>query len=192
MLCYCENCHVVNEQDYCNTCGKKSLRSPDNSDFCFLVEINSMFGEMFKGVLEDESITCAAIPSGNGVRSQFALSLENLRLYVAYGNLDRAKELLDDILNNFNEAQSFDIKKNLDKLFVSQRAEKKIKKILKIHGDDSLTAYCSDRIMNADKIVSNGKISGCFKGGSYLLVYKGNELIIVNSATYEIISAKRI
>lgn len=192
MLYYCEKCHVLNEHDCCRSCGKKSLRNPGKGDYCFLIEADSMFGEMFIGILDDESISYTAIPSGNGVRSQFALKLENLKIYVDYEFFDRAKDLLDNILTNIEETQSKELKQNINMLFVPHRTEKKIKKTLKLAEDISIRAYCSDIIMNADRILNKGRISGCIKGGNYLFVYKGKELFIINSATYEIISAKRI
>lgn len=54
---------------------------------------------------------------------------------------------------------------------------------VKITEKDSLIDYCTDKIMNADRIVNEGRISGCLKGGNYLFVYKGKELFVINSAT---------
>ena len=192
MLYYCEKCHAINDQDYCQSCGKKNLRNPDKGDHCFLIEVNSMFGEMFIGILEEENIRYVAMPSGNGVRSNSALKLENLKIFVVYEFLNRAKELLNEILSNFEEAENGNLKNNIDRLFVPQRSEKKIKKFLKMTENDSLIAYCTDKIINADSVVNKGKISSCIKGGDYLFVYKGNELIVINSATYEILSVKTI
>lgn len=187
---YCEKCHTLNEQNCCQSCSKINLRNPDKNDFCFLIEVDSMFGEMFVGILKDENITYSAMPSGNGMRSVFALKLENYKIYVVYELFDRAKELLNELFINLEDAETKDLKKNLDKLFASQRSEKKIRKILKISNNDSLTAYCADMINNADRIMNQGEISSCNKGGYYLYVYKGKEVIIINSATYEVISAK--
>lgn len=103
MLYYCENCRILNEQDYCQSCGKENLRNPNKNDFCFLVEVDSMFGEILKGVFKEENIPCVGIPSGNGVRSLFALKLENLKLFVPYEFFDRAKEYLDETHENFEE-----------------------------------------------------------------------------------------
>ncbi|HEY8389739.1 MAG TPA: hypothetical protein VIL26_02110 [Clostridia bacterium] len=97
MLYFCENCHMINEQNYCRICGKENLRSPQNDDFCFLIETRSMWGEMMGGILKEENIPYSAIPSGSGVRSYFGLKLENLKIYVPYEFLDKAKELLNDI-----------------------------------------------------------------------------------------------
>jgi len=189
---YCEKCHTLNEQDCCQSCGKNNLRNPDKNDYCFLTEVDSMFGEMLNGILEYENIPYSSLPSGNGIRSSLGLKLENYKIFVAYDFFDRAEEILNEILINIEEAESRDLKKNLDKLFASQRSEKKIKKILKMGENDSLTAYCADKIINADRILNQGKISGCLKGGYYLYVYKGKEVIIINSATFEIISAKNM
>jgi len=191
MLYYCENCHLLNERDYCQSCRKKNLRTPDKNDYCFLVEVDSMFGGMFLGILEEENVSYSYMPSGNGVRSFFGLKLENLKIFITYEFFEKAKELLNGILINFEENQGKDLKENIDKLFVSPRSEKKIKKILKLTENDSLIDYCSDKIMNADRIVNKGSISGCTNGGEYLFVYKENESITVNSVTYEIIAVKR-
>jgi hypothetical protein len=191
MLYYCENCHILNEHDYCKNCGKKKLRNPENNDYCFLIEVNSMFGEAFGGLLKGKNIPYSAMPSGNWLRTYFALKLENLKIFVPYEFFDKAKELLNEILANYEEEQKSNLKIHIDKLFISPHSEKKMKKILKIYEKDSLIDYCEDKIINADKIVNKGKISSCSNGGNYLFVYKDNELFIINSATYEIISAKK-
>lgn len=192
MLYYCESCHMLSEQDCCKSCGKKNLRNPNRTDFCFLTEVNSMFGEMFKRILEEEKIPYSDIPSGSGVRSYFGQKLENLKIFITYEFFYIAKELLNEILVDIEQEQSSELKKNIGMLFASLRNEKKLKKILNLSENDSLVAYCTDEIMNADRVVNKGKISSCTKGGYYLFVYRGDEFIVINSVTYEIISAKRI
>ena len=150
-----------------------------------------MFGEAFGGLLKGKNIPYSAMPSGNWLRTYFALKLENLKIFVPYEFFDKAKELLNEILANYEEEQKSNLKIHIDKLFISPHSEKKMKKILKIYEKDSLIDYCEDKIINADKIVNKGKISSCSNGGNYLFVYKDNELFIINSATYEIISAKK-
>ena len=191
MFYYCENCNTLNEQDYCKFCGKEFLRKPERNDYCLLIETGFMFAEMFKGVLDEENIPYTDCPSGNGVRSQFALRLENVKIFVPYEFYFIAKELLNEILKNIEESQNRDFFENIDLLFIQLRNEKKIKKTLKMPETYNLVAYCLDKIKNADRIDNKGKISGCTKGGDYIFVYKGAELIIVNSATYEIISVER-
>ena len=190
MLYYCENCHALCEQNYCMFCGKKDLRNPNKCDYCFLTEVDSMFGKMFTGILEGESIPYSAMPSGNGVRSYFALNLENLKIFVVYEFFYRAKELLGEIFADFEEEERKNLVENIDKLFVPHRSEKKIKKMLKMAENESISAYCADKIISADRIINKGQISGCTKGGHYLFIYKDGELITVNSATYEILSVK--
>jgi len=182
---------MLNEQDYCKACCKKGLRDPDKKDYCLLVEANSTFGEIFKGILEEENIPYSNIPSGNGVRSAFALKLENQKIFIVYEFFEKAKEMLSEMLINFEENQNRDLYKNIERLFASPRTEKKIKKVLRLTESDSLIGYCFDKIMKADEIINRGRISGCTKNGEYLYVYKENELIIINSVTYEIIAAKR-
>lgn len=192
MLFFCEKCNLLNEQNFCRLCGKDNLRNIQNSDYCYLFEAGQLFGEMFLGILEDEGIPYSSLPSGNGARSQFALRLENLKIFVVYEFYDKAKALLNDILTSYDKANRIELEKNINKLFVTNRNEKKIKRILKPFQDDNIIGYCIDKIMNADRIVNKGRISGCGNGGDYLYVYKDKELIIINSATYEIISIEII
>lgn len=188
---YCEKCYTVNGYDYCQTCGKKSLRSAQNEDFCFLVEMCTMYGELFCGVLKEENIPHSTIPWGNGAWSHFGLKLENYRIFVPYKFFDRAKELLNEVFARPEEENNY-LKENLDKLFIiSPRAQKKMRKNLNLAQNDDLIAYCADKIKNADDIIDKGQITDCLKGGTYLFIYKDNEVFVVNSATYEIISAKR-
>lgn len=126
LINYCEKCHTLNEQDCCQYCGRINLRNPYENDYCFLIEVNSIFGRMFIGILEYESIPYSAMPSGNGILSIFALKLENYKIYVTYEFFSRAKELLNEILiNSEKEEESKELKKNLDKLFASESSEKK-------------------------------------------------------------------
>lgn len=183
---------MLSEQEYCRYCGNKDLREPDGSDYCFLIEADTMFGEMLKGILEGDNIPYVAMPLGSGVRTRFALRLERMRIYVTYEFLETAKELVNGILSSNEEDQNAEIKNNIDKLFTLPRNGKKVKKILKIAEDESLTEYCANAIIDADKIINEGRISSCLKGGEYLFVYKGDMQIVLNSVTYEIISVKII
>lgn len=187
---YCEKCHTLIPQPYCGACGNKLLRAPNSDDYCFLIEADNLFGEMFKGILEDESIPYVDTPAGNGVRSRFALRLDRLKIYVPYAFYDRADEILKDIFSSIENAQKEELEKNIDKLFLSPRNEKKIRKALKMPDSDSLIARCADMVMNADRIVNNGRISSS-PGGDYLFVYKNKDLAVINSATYEIISLEK-
>ena len=188
---YCEKCHMLSEQDCCAVCGNKRLRTPERGDYCFFTEQNSRFCGMLGGMFQTEQIPYLSTPSGNGVRSKFALRLENQKIFVPYESFNEAAELLDNFFRNGEEAQINTLKNNIDKLFVASRSEKKMKKKLKLTEGESLSDYCAGRIKNADRIVNEGKITGCLKGGEYLFVYKEDELFTVNSATYELISAKK-
>lgn len=190
MIFYCDKCHMLSEQDNCKFCSKKHLKSPENNDYCFLFEIGTTFGEMFEGILKNENIPYSVIPSGNGVRSCFGLRLENVKIYVPFCCFYKAKALLNETIFNF-EDQNIDLKNSIDKLFVSERNEKKIRKILDLNKNDNFINYCANIIINSDRITNEGRISSCLKGGEYLFVYKNDVIITVNSATYELLSAKK-
>ena len=79
---YCEKCHNLCEESVCNLCGNKKIRPACDSDFCFLVETEQTNGEMLCDIFKQEDIKYALIPTGNGVRSNFGLDLENYEIYV--------------------------------------------------------------------------------------------------------------
>ena len=77
---YCEKCKRLCEEEFCSFCGNKKLRKAEADDFCFLFECDAAFGDMFAGILKDEGIACVLMPSGSGVRTHFALNLENYNI----------------------------------------------------------------------------------------------------------------
>lgn len=92
-MLFCENCNVLCGDESCPQCGRRKLRSPSEMDYCLFTEVSSMFGEMFGGILDDEGIEHVDIPSGRGVWTVFAIKLENLKMFVRYKDIDKAKEL---------------------------------------------------------------------------------------------------
>ncbi len=187
---YCEKCYAVSESDRCQYCGKKSLQEAQPGNYCLLIEADDMFAEMFMGILQSEDILHRSMPSGDGVRSRFALGLGKQKIFVPYELFDSAKELLDELFENAQREIKSQLADNIGKLFASPRTEKRIRKALKLTEKQSVIDYCKDNIINADKIVDGGLIISCRENGSYLYVYKDNLTITVNSATYEILSAK--
>lgn len=190
MIFYCENCLLLNQQDYCKSCGKRNLRNPDDRDFCLLTEVAPMFGLMFKRVLESENIPFHEIYIRD-IRGKSTFKLENLKIFVPYQYFDKATQLLAEIIEEKRSRERQNLVENVDKLFVSKKSDKKIKKAFKMFENEDLIAFCKDKILSADRVENRGAITGNQEGGQYIYVYKDNYLIIINSATFEIISAKR-
>lgn len=91
---FCEKCNIACGGDICPKCGRKKLRPVTEEDFCFAGRVDKLFGDNLKCILEQDNIECALIPYGTGVRSKFALPLENYLVYVRYKNLDYVRQML--------------------------------------------------------------------------------------------------
>ena len=187
---YCEKCKIVEYNEYCSVCGRKN-REVSDDDFCFLVKASESFGEMFEDVLRRESIPCAIVPCGTGVSSALALKLESCRIYVPFRFLQKAVELLNDFGSYFDDEMHETLKANFDKLHINPKVEKKPSKRLKLPQDTSVTDFCKVKLLNAQSFSDNGSITGCPHDGRYLLVYTSQELIMLNSVTFEILSVRK-
>ncbi len=140
-------------------------------------------------MLVGEHIPCVFLPSGNGVRTQFALPLENFKVYVPFGCYDEASKRLNDVCDATQDELKESVLQNLEKLFIANaKREKKFRKKLKLEKGEDCIAAISARIQGSDKIVDGGMITSCRKGGHYLFVYSGSAIITVNSATFEVIA----
>lgn len=84
---FCEGCNLVFEGERCPKCGRKKLRAVREEDFCFVAQVDRVFGENLKANLEKENIECVLMPYGTGVSAKFALPLESCLLYVRYRDL---------------------------------------------------------------------------------------------------------
>ena len=133
--------------------------SPD--DFCILTEIEQMYGEMLRDVLQEEEIDCVLMPCGNGVRSQFGLSLGRYKVYVPYKHYESSVEILNSL---FNAPTTDDLKElllsNIDKWHIlSARTEKKIRKKLKISDDADIIESIRDGVAKSQSIEDRGPLS---------------------------------
>lgn len=91
---YCKKCRELSDSGVCDTCGNDKLIDVSPTDFCFIAEYESTYGEMIKGIFSGENIPFSAVPYGTGARSGFGLRLENLRFYVPYEYYGAAKDIL--------------------------------------------------------------------------------------------------
>lgn len=189
---YCESCKCLCQSGVCPECGNDQLRQAENDDWCFFLECNSTFGKMLNEIFENESIPCSMIPCGNGARSALGLNLENLQLFVPYQFYDRAVDLHDYFKSDPTEDFKKSLIENREKWHtVGMFTEKKLKKKLNIAKDEDLFRYCEEIINCANNITDGGSISSCVNGGHYLFVRASNAELTFNSATYELLHAKK-
>lgn len=91
---YCEHCHLLISGLQCPQCGNELLRSPDATDFCFIVEKEEMWARMFLEILKDNDIPSTNLSSvGAGMVIKAGVP-NRIKVYVPYEKLDLAQELL--------------------------------------------------------------------------------------------------
>ena len=182
---YCEKCNCISENSKCDNCGFHNLREVKDDDFCFLATVEESFGKQIIELCANEGINCVAVPVGNGVRSQFALTLGNYQLYVPYGRLGDAK----DIIGFFTEDCSTDklkekILQNIDKWhFESEKAQRKIRKKLKVNSEIDLLAHIKELVEKAHTINDVGLLIDNEHG---LVVKSEKSVLWFSSCTFRI------
>lgn len=104
-MLYCEACGCVYEEgEKCPLCRKDRGRAPRPEDACFLVEKGQIESDMLEDVLKQNGIQCLKkSTSGAGMAMFTGLLLESFRLYVAYRDLDQAREIAESLLSKEGE-----------------------------------------------------------------------------------------
>ena len=112
---YCEKCMKLIEEQKCPNCKKSKVREPQPNDPVFLLMEEALTAAAIEEILRNHGI-----PShlrgmlGSGVTAYLGYSMETSYIYVPYGELDRAKELL----TNFIEADIIDDEEMLEDDFL--------------------------------------------------------------------------
>ena len=98
---YCPNCRITfPEAARCPVCGGKKVRASLPEDICFLTEVPPVFGGMLKDVLEQNEIPVLSKSSiGAGMAMRAGSMFERIKLYVRYDDLQRATEIVNELLN---------------------------------------------------------------------------------------------
>lgn len=188
---YCEKCHNLCEENGCDLCGNKKLRPVEPEDFCFLAETEQTHGEMLCDIFKQDGIKYALIPTGNGVRSNFGLELENYEIYVQYKNLDAASEIINSFSDQALMVCKDELLDNFEKWFIAKpKYEQKWKKKLGL-GDINLIEFCKTCVENAEQIVDGGQVLSGTAGGHYYTVYSEKAVVLFNSASLEILSIEK-
>ena len=94
-MLYCDDCRLAFEgSSRCPSCGNEDVRTPLPEDFCFLIEINAMFADILKSVLDGNDIpSLASSTIGAGLRVRGGAMFDRIRFYVRYDDLQEAKEI---------------------------------------------------------------------------------------------------
>ena len=188
---YCEKCYNLCEDSVCEFCGNKKLRTVSADDYCFLIETEQTNGEMICDIFEQEGIKHTVIPTGNGVRSNFGLSLENYEIYVQYKSLDLAKEIVNSFAEQAVSVYKNELLDNFEKWFIAKpKYEEKWKKKLGLK-DINIIEFSKSCVEDAEQIVDGGMVLSSAAGGNYYTVYSQKAVILFNSASFEILSVEK-
>lgn len=185
-MLYCEKCKTVSAYERCEFCKNKDLREAKNDDFCILTEIDETSAQMIEDALVDEGIKCVLIPSGNGARSAFGLSLGNNIIFVPFEHYDQAKDIKDSFYEDPTEKIREDLINNRGSWNIKKKNIKKMCKKLKLKDAELLLDEVHKLICGATAISDEGLISSCLECGHYLRVQNKTLNFWVNSITYEI------
>jgi hypothetical protein len=100
---YCDNCMLLSQLDACPHCGRRGLKPPQDSDFCFLADKEMMWGGMLADVLKQKGIPYVDKPVfGAGLAVKTGYALERYRYYVPFSRLCDAREIVDELFGEAN------------------------------------------------------------------------------------------
>ena len=182
---YCEKCHTLSHTQDCSCCGFNQLREVKDDDFCYLTTLSEDFGKMFIEYLSNEGINCASVPYGDGVRSQFALSLGQYKLYVPYKFYNNACEILEFFNENYstNKVKEKILSNKHKWYFESDKIEKKMRKKFKLKQDDNLLEFIKEKVEQAESVSDVGMM---VDGEHGLLVKSGKISLWFSAETFKI------
>ena len=105
-MLYCEMCMKLVEDQKCPNCKKSKVREPKPNDPVFLLMKDALTAAAIEEILRNNGI-----PShlrgmlGSGVTAYLAYNMEPSCVYVPYGELDRAKELLANFIEESDKTE---------------------------------------------------------------------------------------
>ncbi len=187
----CSNCCFVSDAERCPLCGSKNVRAVNADDFCLLTEKDAAYCDTLTAAFDEEEIPYSALPYGRGVETRLGLPLGNYRIFVPFGFLEQAKQIITSIDSEATEQIRNCLLKGVENLNILPKTEKKIKRKIGLSENEDIFEYCIGIIKTADKIMDKGTISGCLKGGHYYFCYSGDLTLAINSKTYEILSVTK-
>ena len=102
-MLYCEKCMKLIEEQKCPNCKKSKVREPKSNDPVFLLVEEALTAAAIEEILRNNGI-----PSylrgmlGSGVTAYLGYSMETSYIYVPYGEVEKAKELLANFIGENN------------------------------------------------------------------------------------------
>lgn len=90
---YCANCGILADGIICPNCGRP-LHPPQDADYCFLCEMETIWTEALKDILSENEIPFVTKNTlGAGLAAKMGPALERTRFFVPYECLEAANAL---------------------------------------------------------------------------------------------------
>ena len=99
MYMYCKPCRIAFTAAECPRCGNRHIREVEDMDECFLLEQESLWGDMLATSLRQSSIPYLIRPVlGAGAAMRIGPLQERYRFSIPYIYLMKAKAIAEDLL----------------------------------------------------------------------------------------------
>ena len=92
---YCGNCGSLFEDGHlCPSCSSQDICSPENEDFCFLAEKDTIWSTPFSDLLTSHNIPFTTKNSlGAGMSSKIGFMAERVKFFIPYSHFTEAQNL---------------------------------------------------------------------------------------------------
>lgn len=91
---FCPNCNIIVNSPKCTICGSKNVREPQEDDYCYLIEKDSIWAGALSDILSQNEIPfITKNVLGAGLAAKMGPALERTRFYVPYANYQMAQDL---------------------------------------------------------------------------------------------------
>ena len=90
---FCENCNLLLNDNICGNCNKKQLRSVEENDFCYFIDLDVFNAKIFEEMLKNNKIDFVFLPIRNNVGSTaFSKEADTHRIYLKFKQYELGKD----------------------------------------------------------------------------------------------------
>ena len=103
-MLFCEKCNLATSENCCPVCGNKKLRTVQDEDFCFFVNLDEFYFTMLEKVLKDEAVDVVGVPYyTHGVTYATAGRASGRKVYIRYKDIEQATEIYETLFSSDDE-----------------------------------------------------------------------------------------
>lgn len=91
---FCPHCNLIVKASQCPVCGSKNIREPQQGDYCYLTEKDTIWSGALSDILSQNEIPFVTKNMlGAGLAAKIGPALERARFYVPYSHYQLAQDL---------------------------------------------------------------------------------------------------